>query len=117
LLCSNSRQGRLVLRHKIASPIPEPIEQLQRQLNQFRSGHPHRTRLPESLWQSAVELARQHGLYSVAHPLRLDYMQLKRRLGGVDRFSCFGDDIGVLDRVRVLDRQQGAHTLEKFGRT
>jgi hypothetical protein len=83
LLCSNSRQGRLVLRHKIASPIPEPIEQLQRQLNQFRSGHPHRTRLPESLWQSAVELARQHGLYSVAHPLRLDYMQLKKRLGGV----------------------------------
>jgi hypothetical protein len=83
LLSSNSRQGRLVLRHKSASPIPEPIEQLQRQLDQFRSGHPHRTRLPESLWQSAVELARQHGLYSVAHPLRLDYMQLKKRLGGV----------------------------------
>jgi hypothetical protein len=83
LLSSNSCQGRLVLRHKSASPIPEPIEQLQRQLDQFRSGHPHRTRLPESLWQSAVELARQHGLYSVAHPLRLDYMQLKKRLGGV----------------------------------
>jgi hypothetical protein len=30
-----------------------------------------------------VELARQHGLYSVAHPLRLDYVQLKKRLGGV----------------------------------
>jgi len=71
------------LRHKSASPIPEPIEQLQRQLEQFRSGHPHRTRLPESLWQSAVELARQHGLYSVAHPLRLGYTQLKKRLGGV----------------------------------
>jgi hypothetical protein len=83
LLSSNSRQGRLVLRHKSASPIPEPIEQLQRQLDQFRSGHAHRTRLPESLWQSAVELARQHGLYSVAHPLRLDYTQLKKRLGGV----------------------------------
>jgi hypothetical protein len=83
LLSSTSRQGRLVLRHKSASPIPEPIELLQRQLDQFRSGHPHRTRLPESLWQSAVELARQHGLYSVAHPLRLDYMQLKKRLGGV----------------------------------
>ena len=46
---------------------------------------PHRTRLPESLWQAAVELARQHGLYSVAHPLRLDYVQLKKRLGGVAR--------------------------------
>jgi hypothetical protein len=30
-----------------------------------------------------VELARQHGLYPVSHPLRLDYMQLKKRLGGV----------------------------------
>jgi len=71
------------LRHKISSPIPEPIVQLQRQLDQFRSSHAHRTRLPESLWQSAVELARQYGLYLVAHPLRLDYVQLKKRLGGV----------------------------------
>ena len=71
------------MRHKSTSPIPEPIVQLQRQLEQFRDGHPPRTRLPESLWQSAVELARQHGLYLVAHPLRLDYAQLKKRLGGV----------------------------------
>ena len=71
------------MRHKSTSPIPEPIVQLQRQLEQFRGGHPPRTRLPESLWQSAVELARQHGLYLVAHPLRLDYTQLKKRLGGV----------------------------------
>jgi hypothetical protein len=73
----------LVLRHKIASSIPEPIVQLQRELEQFRGSHPPRTRLPESLWLSAVELARQHGLYLVAHPLRLDYVQLKKRLGGV----------------------------------
>jgi hypothetical protein len=64
-------------------PIPEPIVQLQRQLEQFRGSHPPRTRLPDSLWQSAAELARQHGLYLVAHPLRLDYTQLKKRLGGV----------------------------------
>jgi len=70
-------------RRKSASPIPEPIVQLQRQLEQFRGSHPPRTRLPESLWQSAVELAREHGLYLVAHPLRLDYTQLKKRLGGV----------------------------------
>lgn len=63
-------------------PIAEPIAQLQRQLDQFRSTQPRRTKLPESLWQAAVELARQHGLYPVAHPLRLDYMGLKKRLGG-----------------------------------
>jgi len=63
-------------------PIPEAIVQLQRQLDQFRSTQPRRTKLPEPLWQAAVELARQHGIYSVAHPLRLDYMGLKKRLGG-----------------------------------
>ena len=68
---------------KSASPIPGPIEQLQRQLDEFRSSRLHRTKLPETLWQAAVELARQHGDYSVAHPLRLDYVGLKKRLDGV----------------------------------
>jgi hypothetical protein len=63
--------------------IPEPIAQLQRQLDQFRSTQPRGRKLPESVWQAAVELAREHGVYSVAHPLRLDYMGLKKRLGGV----------------------------------
>jgi len=63
-------------------PIPEPIAQLRRQLEQFRSTQPRRTKLPESLWQAAVALARQHGVYPVAHPLRLDYTRLKKRLGG-----------------------------------
>ena len=71
------------MRHKTGSPLPEPIVQLQRELEQFRGSHAHRTRLPESLWQAAVVLARQHGLNLVAHPLRLDYTQLKKRLGGV----------------------------------
>lgn len=65
--------------------IPEPVVQLQRQLEQFRSTHPRRTKLPEALWQAAVELARQYGLYPVAHPLRLDYVRLKQRLGGLPR--------------------------------
>lgn len=64
------------------TPIPEPVAQLQRQLDEFRSTHPRRTRLPEALWEAAVGLARQHGLYSVSHPLRLDYVGLKKRLEG-----------------------------------
>jgi hypothetical protein len=62
---------------------PESIAQLQRQLEEFRSTRPRGRKLPESVWQAAVELAREHGVYSVAHPLRLDYMGLKKRLGGV----------------------------------
>jgi hypothetical protein len=50
---------------KITS-IPDPIALLQRQLEQIRSAQPRRSRLPESLWDAAVELARQHGVYAVA---------------------------------------------------
>jgi len=70
-----------MMNRKSTPAIPEPIAELQRQMDQFRSAQPRRTKLPESLWQAAVELARQHGVYSVAHPLRLDYMGLKKRLG------------------------------------
>jgi len=69
------------MRGKAKPPTPEPIVQLQLQLDQFRSTQPRWTKLPESLWQAAVELARQHGVHSVAQPLRLDYMGLKKRLG------------------------------------
>lgn len=64
-----------------STPPAEPIAQLQRQLEQIRTTQPSRSRLPESIWNSAVALARQHGIYAVAHPLRLDYMGLKKRLG------------------------------------
>ena len=35
--------------------IPEPIAQLQHQLDEFRSTQPGRRKLPESLWQAAVD--------------------------------------------------------------
>ena len=70
------------MNHTTPAPIPEAITQLQRRLEEFRSAQPTRTKLPESLWEAAVELARQHGIYAVAHPLRLDYTRLKQRLGG-----------------------------------
>jgi hypothetical protein len=60
--------------------IPESISELQAQLGQFRSTHPKRTRLPLSLWRLAAELARQHGIYVVAHAVRLDYCSLKKHV-------------------------------------
>jgi hypothetical protein len=71
------------MNRRSTAPIPEAITQLQRQLEQFRSTRPARTKLPDALWQAAVELARQYGIYAVSQPLRLDYTRLKQRLGGV----------------------------------
>ena len=60
--------------------IPEPILRLQKQLEEFRASHRVRTKLPDALWQAATELARQYGVYAVAHPLRLDHSGLSRRV-------------------------------------
>jgi hypothetical protein len=63
-------------------PVPDSITQLQQRFEQFRTTRTRRTKLPEALWQAAVEQARQHGVNVVAHALRLDYSGLKKRLNG-----------------------------------
>ena len=67
---------------KQPDPLPESITQLQTQLQQFRATHALRTKLPATLWQSAAELARWHGVYVVARSLKLDYSSLKKHLKG-----------------------------------
>ena len=63
--------------------LPEAIVQVQQRLEQWRATKANRTKLPETFWQSATELARQHGLNPTAKALRLDYTALKRRVQGV----------------------------------
>jgi hypothetical protein len=63
-------------------PIPEALVPLQQQFQQFRATHPPRSKLPNEFWASAAGLAKQHGLYTVAHALRLDYVGLKKRVVG-----------------------------------
>jgi hypothetical protein len=70
---------------KQPDPLPESITQLQEQLQHFRATHAVRTKLPSTLWQSAAELARCHGLYVVARSLKLDYSTLKKHLSGSPR--------------------------------
>src|SRR5262245_28558891 len=73
---------RRVTMTRNSSPIPEALVPLQQQFQQFRATHPPRSRLPDEFWTSATELAKQHGLYTVAHALRLDYVGLKKRMAG-----------------------------------
>ena len=69
------------MNRKGTESIAEPIAQLQRKLEEHRRIQPRRSKLPESIWQIAAVLAREHGVYAVAQALRLDYMGLKKRLG------------------------------------
>ena len=54
-------------------PVAEPIVQVQRELEEYRRMQPRRAKLPESIWEAAAALAREHGVYAVAQALRLDY--------------------------------------------
>ena len=68
--------------HRQHTEIPEELQQLSKQLEQWRSANPPRARLPESFWTAAVEMAQGHGLHRTAKALRMDYTRLKKRLPG-----------------------------------
>jgi len=60
--------------------IPPDLLELSQGLEQWRSEQPPRTRLPESIWAAAVEMAQLHGLHHTTKTLRLDYTKLKKRM-------------------------------------
>jgi hypothetical protein len=71
----------------LAAPvvIPAEIQELSRQIEQWRSIRRHRMPMPEPLWTVAANLARQYGVARVARFLRLDYYSLKERLQPPER--------------------------------
>jgi hypothetical protein len=60
--------------------IPDDLLQLSQRLEEWRGANPPRTRLPEPIWEAAVEMAQRHGLHCTTKALRMDYMRLKKRL-------------------------------------
>ena len=57
------------------------LQQTRRRITRWRETRTHRgAPMPATLWAAAVALARQHGLYTTARTLRLDYGSLKKRL-------------------------------------
>jgi hypothetical protein len=66
------------------SPIPSPLRRAAERFNRWRYMHERGTRIPDRLWQLAVELAAAYGVSRTASALKLDYYSLKRRLGEED---------------------------------
>jgi hypothetical protein len=62
------------------SSLPAKLVRGRRRFERWRRDHQPPTRLPESLWSLAVELAQEYGLSRVSRTLRLDYNGLKKRL-------------------------------------
>jgi len=60
--------------------VPAGVEKVRRRFDDWRRGHRARSRLPERLWASAVELGCAYGINRTARALRLDYYSLKKRV-------------------------------------
>jgi len=64
------------------------FERVQHRFDVWRKTRKRCSPIPETLWSSAVELARKHGLHRTARALRLDYYSLKKRLSAVESPLC-----------------------------
>jgi len=64
-----------------ALDIPNGMWKVCQDFERWRSSHTGRRPIPEPLWAAATELAKEHGVFRTAQILRLDYSQLKRRVG------------------------------------
>ena len=59
----------------------------QKQVERWRTTRKKAGRMPEELWDLAVELSKVYGLNPIARALGLDYYSLKRRRVAADSFS------------------------------
>lgn len=71
-------------------PFPSPtLIETSRRFERWRRARQRGERIPEALWQSALDLARCHGVSKTSQTLRLDYYAVQRRLA-----DCCSDQPG-----------------------
>lgn len=64
------------------TPVPAEMKATLAKFQSWRETRPSRaTRIPEALWAEATLLARRLGCYPVGQTLRLNYNELRRRVG------------------------------------
>jgi len=61
--------------------VPAAVQRISRRFERWRSSHHGRLPIPERLWASAAEAAREHGVFRTAKVLHLEYGKLKRMAG------------------------------------
>jgi len=76
------------------SPLSTKLQRTRRRFTHWRRARKRGSPIPDALWASAVELARDYGLYRTTQALRLDYNVLKKRLESASRHSSPGESSG-----------------------
>ena len=70
------------MERKISPTVVATLEELRQRFEAWRCSGAKGRRIPEELWDSATELAREIGVNPVVRALRLNYTRLKRRVTG-----------------------------------
>ncbi|MGH9608804.1 MAG: hypothetical protein ACRD34_03930 [Bryobacteraceae bacterium] len=63
---------------KAQAEVPAGMRRISRRFERWRSSRQGRLPIPERLWASAAEAAREHGVFRTAKVLRLEYGKLRR---------------------------------------
>ena len=63
-----------------AQPLAADLAKARTVFDGWRKGRETRSRVPDALWDTAVPLARKHGLNRVSRALGVNYDSLKRRM-------------------------------------
>lgn len=93
--------------------ISNQLQQLGGRLKEWRDSQTPRRRLPEELWEAAVVVARQEGIYQTARALRLDYANLKRRIETTGGKEAIAPPTFQQDRRSVKRRRKLAASVKR----
>ena len=99
---------------KKTRPADARVEPLRQKIEHWRQMRAKRSPMPEPLWQAAVGLAQQHGVYAAAQALRLSYGSLRKRAeaAGVarDRRASFQPPVTFVELPPALMATAAGHS-------
>ncbi len=94
------------MRSRKPPAIPARLEATRRRFERWRRARKgHHSRIPASLWTSAVKLAGAYGLCRTARTLRLDYNALKKRINSAEPHNSSGQEPAT-DFVELVPPQR-----------
>ena len=64
---------------QLKATLPPEVDAVRQRIDEWRRTRERRTRMPEDLWQAAVALVEEHGMWRVSQALRVRYEGLKSR--------------------------------------
>jgi hypothetical protein len=90
------------------------IQPLRQQVEEWRKHKGSNERMPEPLWEGAIELARVYGVSPVQRILRIDYRGLERRALGIRKPSAKARPVGRPSFIELpsLPARRAEHLVE-----